>query len=165
MYFAQPSFCIFEWCELKIWILVIVKAALASQRQPFWPYKAVSFQTFWTPSISKQFSVTKIQIFSFWKEKYSSVWSYDKNVPLNKINIKVQTKSILAILFHSSYLRFFGPMWLALGLVLQGRSPWTFWAMRQIFVWGFVAWRHGRRNQWFFPSLNLLPFFQTSACK
>ena len=33
-----------------------------------------------TSSISKQISVTKIQIFSFREEKCSSIWSYDKNI-------------------------------------------------------------------------------------
>jgi hypothetical protein len=69
----------FSALKLKIWILVILKAALDSQRQPSCPYKPLSFKTF---SISKHFLVTKIQIFSFRAEKCSSVWSYDKNISI-----------------------------------------------------------------------------------
>ena len=64
----------FIFLNLKIWILVMFKVALASK---MWPSKLSNFKT---SSISKQFSVTKIQIFSFREEKCSSVWSYDKNI-------------------------------------------------------------------------------------
>ena len=57
---------------------MVSKAALASQRSAFLPLQASKLSN----SISKQLSVTKIQIFSFRKEKCWSVWSYDKNVPL-----------------------------------------------------------------------------------
>ena len=63
----------FPSLRLKIWILVIFKAALTSQRQPSCPYKPLSFQTLRNPQFSKEFSVTKIQIFSFRGEKCSSV--------------------------------------------------------------------------------------------
>ena len=48
----------------------------------FLPLQASKLSNFKTSSISKQFSVTKIQIFSFREEKCSSVWSYDKNISI-----------------------------------------------------------------------------------
>ena len=48
------------WCFFK--------AASARQRLSSCPYKALSFQIFKICSISKQFSATKIQIFSFREE-------------------------------------------------------------------------------------------------
>ena len=39
----------------------------------------------------KQFSVTKIQIFSFSEEKCSSVWSYDKNISTFRKNVPLNT--------------------------------------------------------------------------
>ena len=59
---------------------------------PFCPYKPASFQTCKIFSISKQFSVTKIQMFSFREEKNVRLFdvmtktsaSSDKNVHLTK---------------------------------------------------------------------------------
>ena len=46
----------------------------------FLPLKSSKLSNLKISSISKQFSVTKIQIFSFREEKCLSVWSYDKNI-------------------------------------------------------------------------------------
>ena len=46
----------------------------------FLPLQASKYSNFKTSSISKRFSVTKIQIFSFREEKCSFVWSYDKSI-------------------------------------------------------------------------------------
>ena len=46
----------------------------------FLPLQASKYSNFKISSITKQFSTTNIQIFSFSKEKCSSVWSYDKNI-------------------------------------------------------------------------------------
>ena len=66
------------------------------------PLQGSKLSHFKTSSISKKFSVTKIQIFSFRKEKCSSVWSYDKksvsfdkNVPLKILPLFLNT------LFHT----------------------------------------------------------------
>ena len=44
--------------------------------------QASDLSNFKASFISEQFSVTKIQIFSFRKEKCLSVWSYDKNISM-----------------------------------------------------------------------------------
>ena len=50
-------------------------------RWPSCPYKPLSkYSNFKISSISKQFSVTRIQIFSFKEEKCSVVCSYNKNI-------------------------------------------------------------------------------------
>ena len=38
------------------------------------------------------FKLTKIQLFSFKKEKCSSVWSYDKNTVLSDKNVPLKTE-------------------------------------------------------------------------
>jgi hypothetical protein len=82
MFLSYPQtdehFTFLNW----IWILVIYKAVLASQMRPFLPLQASKLSNFKTFSISRQFSVTKTQIFKFRKIKCSSVWSYDKNISI-----------------------------------------------------------------------------------
>jgi hypothetical protein len=68
--------------NLKIWILVIFKAALASQMQLSCPYKPLSFQTLKHLQFLRNISDTKIQIFNFREVKCSSVWRYDKNISI-----------------------------------------------------------------------------------
>jgi hypothetical protein len=68
-------------------IFVIFKAAIASQwgrktKGGFLALTSLYFSNFETFSIFKQFSVAKIQIFSFKKEKCLSVWRYDKNISI-----------------------------------------------------------------------------------
>ena len=75
--------------KLKIWILVIFKAALASQRQPSCPYKALSFQTLRHPQFLSNFHSLKFKFSVSGKENVRllevirelSVSSV-KNVPL-----------------------------------------------------------------------------------
>ena len=70
---SKPTNVLLSW-TLKIWILVIFMAALASQIYKLWKFKAYS--------ISKHFSVTKIQILKFRKIKCSSFRRYDKNISI-----------------------------------------------------------------------------------
>ena len=60
----------FSSLKLKIWILVIFKAALA-----LFPLQGSKLSNFKASSISKQFSVTKIQIFSFRENKNENLRS------------------------------------------------------------------------------------------
>ena len=60
----------FIFLNLKIWIFVIFKTALANQPSPaFLPLQASKLSNFMTSSISRQILVTKIQIFKFRKMK------------------------------------------------------------------------------------------------
>ena len=58
---------------MKLFVLVIFKAA-------FLPLQASKYSNLKISSLSKQFSFTKIQSFSFREEKCFFVWSYDKNI-------------------------------------------------------------------------------------
>ena len=58
------------------------EGCLSQPKAAFLPLQASKLSNFKTSSISKQFSDTKIQIFSFRKEKCSSVWSYEKNISI-----------------------------------------------------------------------------------
>ena len=97
--------------NLKIWVLVVSKAALARQMLPSCPYTHLNFQTlkfiyskknFPKFSISKQFSVTKIQIFKLRKIMYKwlMIWQmhqYFLKVTFRKTVFKEFTKLDLAI--------------------------------------------------------------------
>ena len=84
----------FSSLKLNIWILVIFKAAIASQRQPSCPYKALSFQTLRHPQFLSnfqspqfKFSVSgKINVRLFVVTTKTSVLS-EKNVPLNWVKM------------------------------------------------------------------------------
>ena len=79
----------FTFLNLKIWILVIFKAALASQRRLSCPYKPLSFQTLRHPQFLSNFQSPKFK-FSVSGKKNVRLFevmtktsvSSDKNIPL-----------------------------------------------------------------------------------
>ena len=69
----------FTFLNLKIWILLIFKGCPSQPNAAFSPLKTSKLSNFKSSSITKQFSVTKIQTLKFRKMKCSTV-SYDKNI-------------------------------------------------------------------------------------
>ena len=69
----KHAYIIFEW-------------SLSQPKAAFLPLQGSKLSNFKAVSISKQFSVTEIQIFSFKEKKCSSGWSYDKNI-FSKLSI------------------------------------------------------------------------------
>ena len=56
------------------------------------PYRPIGSKTWCFDKKKAAFKLTKIQLFSFKKEKCSSVWSYDKNTVLSDKNVPLKTE-------------------------------------------------------------------------
>ena len=72
---------LFSFLKLKIWILVIFKASLASHRQPSCPYKPLAFQTLRHLQSLRNFQSPKFKFLVSGK-KLLSVWRYDKSISI-----------------------------------------------------------------------------------
>ena len=79
VFVITPNRQTFSSLKLKIWNLVIFKAALASQRQPSCPYKTLSFQTLRHPQLISNFQSPKFKFSFSGKRKFFCLELWQKH--------------------------------------------------------------------------------------
>ena len=70
----------FSFLNLRIWVLGIFNAALASQTLTFCPYMPLSCQTLKHPQFLSKFHSPKSEIYRFRKMKGSYLFGYNKGI-------------------------------------------------------------------------------------